>query len=217
MLDEGTLRLAPLGHAAVLRQRRLGGLQCLEAEGDLLALRPEIAEGIEQPTTMRDVEQGAIVMLAMDLGHEPADLAQQRDARRLVVDEGPAGAVPPLDLPQHDLAVGGNPLLVQHGEGLMAGRRVEGGGDHAPGGAVAHQACIAAAAKRQPQGIEQDRFSGAGFAGKHGQPVFERDIEFFDKHDVANRQRVEHAPLIAANSPCWRRGRRAARSERIDR
>ena len=166
---------------------------------------------------MRDIEQGAIVMLTMDLGHEPADLAQQRDARRLVIDEGPAGAVPPLDPPQDDLAVGGNPLLVQHGEGVMAGRRVEGGGDHAPGGAVAHQAGIAAAAERQPQGIEQDRFSGAGLAGKNGQPVFERDIEFFDKHDVANRQRVEHAPLIAAKNPCWRRARSGARSERIDR
>jgi hypothetical protein len=50
----------------------------------------------------------------------------------------------------------------------MAGGRLEDRRHIAPLGAGAHQRRIAAHAERQGQGIEQDRFARARFAGEHG-------------------------------------------------
>ena len=143
------------------------------------------------------IDQGAIGMLAMDLGHLAGDLAQQIEADRLVIDEGPARAVRHLDAADDQFRIGVDPLLFEDGEGRMAGRRVEGGGDDALVGARAHQLAIAARAERKPEGIEQDRFARARLAGEHGHAVLESDVEFFDEDDVANRKRGQHGAVIA--------------------
>ena len=54
---------------------------------------------------MAHIEQGAVVMLPVNLGQHRPDLTQQRDADRLIVDESAAQAVAALDPPQHDLAI----------------------------------------------------------------------------------------------------------------
>jgi hypothetical protein len=51
-----------------------------------------------------------------------------------------------------------------------------------------HQRGVAARAKRHRQGIEQDRLAGPGFAGQHGKPPVEIDIERLDQNDVADRE-----------------------------
>ncbi len=59
--------------------------------------------------------------------------------------------------------------------------------------AVANQARIAAAAERQREGIEQDGFARAGFAGQHREATGKLDIEPFDQDDVTDRQTRQHA------------------------
>ena len=77
--------------------------------------------------------------------------------------------------------------------GRMALGHIEHGRDLALLGAVAHEAGIAAAAERQREGIEQDGFARAGFAGQHREATGELDIEPFDQDDVTDRQTRQHA------------------------
>jgi hypothetical protein len=76
MLDEGALRLAPLGHAPVLRQRTSAACSASKRRPPARAPRRD-RQGIRQRAMMRDIGQGAIVMLT-DLGHEVADAQQRR-------------------------------------------------------------------------------------------------------------------------------------------
>ena len=77
----------------------------------------------------------------------------------------------------------------------MALRHVEHRGDLALLRAVAHQAGVAAAAERQREGIEQDGFARAGFAGQHREATGKLDIEPFDQDDVTDRQTRQHAKI----------------------
>ena len=61
---------------------------------------------------------------------------------------------------------------------------------------IAAEHADAARAKGQAQRIEQDRFAGTGFAGEHGQPLLERDIELLDQDDVTNGKGSEHGPTL---------------------
>jgi hypothetical protein len=50
-------------------------------------------EAIEQFAMRARVDQGALVVLAMDLDQGTTDITHQRDAGRLVVDEDPRAAI----------------------------------------------------------------------------------------------------------------------------
>ena len=63
---------------------------------------------------------------------------------------------------------------------------------------MAHEARVAAAAERERERIEQDRFAGAGLAGQHREAGREIDVEPFDQDDVANRETGEHCSSLAA-------------------
>ena len=62
-------------------------------------------------------------------------------------------------------------------------------------GARAEQPGLGPVTQRQAQGIEQNRFPGAGFAGENAQPLLERQIETVDQDDIADRQADQHAGL----------------------
>ena len=67
------------------------------------------------------------------------------------------------------------------------------GGDHlAVLGALAHQRRVAAGAERQREGVEQDRFAGAGLAGQRGKAGAEIDIQPIDQDDVADGKASQH-------------------------
>ena len=127
------------------------------------------AEGIEQRAVGRRLDQGAVVMLAVDFDQRRAERAQHLHADRLVVDEGAGAAVGELHAAQDQLALDGE-ILFGGERGARDGRSaIEHGGDLALLGALAHQRRVAARAERQREGIEQDRFAGAGLAGQHRQ------------------------------------------------
>src|SRR5690606_26767080 len=82
-------------------------------------------EGVEQRTVARRVEEAALLELALDLDQRVADLLQERDADRLVVDEGAAPPVGPEDAAKHDRAFVGDALLVEKAPCRMPRRRRE--------------------------------------------------------------------------------------------
>ena len=138
------------------RERRLGRAPGGVAAGDPGAVDPR--EGVEQRPMAAWVEQAAIVVLAVDLDQQPAQLAQQRNRGRLVVDRRAAAAIRADDaLDDHRFAgLDGNVIV---GEEVCDGavpRRLEGGGDHRPIGTMADQSAIGARADSKAKRIEQD-------------------------------------------------------------
>ena len=150
---------------------------------------------IEQGAVAARIDEAAIVMLAVDLDERPADLAQQRDPDRLVVDERLAAAVSP-DLPPRDERLA---RLDLHA------RVVERTGDHGgqPGElerrgharallARAHEAAVGAVAEDEAQRVEQDRLARPGLTRKHAEALREIEIERLDQDDVTDGKPGEH-------------------------
>jgi hypothetical protein len=96
----------------------------------------------------------------------------------------------------------------------MAGRQIEHGCDLPLTHALADKRAIAARAKRERKGIEEDGFTGAGLTRKHREAAIELKIELFDQHDVADSELSEHkAPYAADVSGCRESESGAARPE----
>src|SRR4051812_28632044 len=152
-----------------------------------------LGEGVEDDAVVGGVEQPTLLELALDLDEAVAELAQQPDARRLVVDKGaaaPVGADEPAQYDSFALAV--EPGLAQDRmrrvvapdrefrryRGLLSPR--------------AHQPALRPLAERQAERIEQDRFAGAGLAGQHAEAGTQREVKAIDQYNVANIEAEQH-------------------------
>ena len=165
-----------------LLPRRVGG-------GDARRLAAQAAEGIDQLAMAGRIDQGAVVMLAVDLDQSLPDLAQQLHAHAGVVDEGaascrrrPARAARSAR-PRRRCRSRPGARTRDGSLGKLEDRR-----HLALRRALAHQRGIAAAAEGKREGIEQDRLAGAGLAGQRRQALAEFEIELVDQNDVADRQ-----------------------------
>jgi hypothetical protein len=150
MLGDGVLGVAP---------RRP---QCLDRSSVVL----EPAIGVEQAAMGAGIDQGAGVVLPMDLDQRGAERLQRLDADRLVVDEGAGAAVGELHAAQDHRLIHGD--VGQQRARRMFRRQFKHRGDLALLGALAHQGGVTAGAQRQREGVEQDRLAGPGLAGQHG-------------------------------------------------
>jgi hypothetical protein len=131
--------------------------------------------------------------LALHLDQAIADLAQQTDGNRLIVNEGAAAPIGPKNPAQDQAAVfAGDAVLGQHCAHGMIVDDFESGDRRGLFGARAHQAGIGAGAQRQTQGIEKDGFAGTGLAGQGTQATGERNIQVVDQDDIADRQADQH-------------------------
>ena len=97
-------------------------------------------------------------------------------------------AVGGLETPQDQQPVGLQAVVGEEAQHGMIGSQLEARGDLALARAAPHQRSIAAAADGEGEGVEQDRFSGAGLAGEHAKSGTEFEIELVDQNDVADRQ-----------------------------
>src|SRR5205807_161862 len=159
-----------------------------------------LGEGVEDHAVVGGIEQPALLELALDLDQALAELAQQPDARRLVVDKGAAAPVGADQPAQHDsFAVAVEPGLAQDRMRRMVApdrefRRY--GGLLSPG---SNQTALRPFAERQTQRIEQDRLAGAGLAGQHAQAGTEGEVEAVDQYNVANIEAEQHCkPQLGA-------------------
>ncbi len=142
--------------------------------------------GIEQRTMRRRIDEGALVMLAVDFHESRAKRAQHLHGDRLIVDEGPRPAVGELHAAHDQRIVAIEFVVGKNAARRVVRRKLEGGSDLTVLGAGAHQRRVAAGAERQRKGVEQDRFAGAGLAGKRGKSRAEIDVQPVDQNDVAN-------------------------------
>jgi hypothetical protein len=134
------------------------------------------------------IDERAIVVLAVDLDQCLAHLAQQLHADGDVVDEGAGAAVGGLEAAQDQQPVSLQAIVGEEAQHGMIGSQLETRGDLALARAAPHQRSITTAADGKGEGIEQDRFSGAGLAGEHAKSGTEFEIEPVDQNDVADRQ-----------------------------
>jgi hypothetical protein len=141
------------------------------------------------------IDEAAIIVLAVQLDERGRQLAQQRHAHRLVVDEGLAPAVgAQRALEDQRLARLDFDIRAIEGRAHRSGKRRElERGNHARLVlARADEAVFRAVAQHQAQRIEQDRLARARFAGEHPQPAAELQLERLDQHDVADGQARQH-------------------------
>ena len=165
--------------------------------GDGLRVAGQTAIAIQQGAMGGGVEQAAIVLLAMHLQQQRAQVFQQPHAHRRIVDEGAAAPVGGQGPAQHDLAVQRHLLLRQQNMGRVPGLRFEDDGGAALGGARAH-AGSSASAHRQPQRIQQDGFARPRLAGQHIEAGREFQRRLLDQNDVPDGQCRQHAGLRKA-------------------
>ncbi len=154
-----------------------------------------VGQRVEDQAVVGGVEQAALLELALDFDEAVAELAQQADARRLVVDKGAPAAVAAQQAAQHDRLAGGvEPGLAQDRLRRMVLPDRELGGDGRLGGAVAHQAGLGPLAERQPERVQQDRLPRPGLAGQHAETRTKRQIEPVDQDNFAYGQPNQHSP-----------------------
>ena len=181
-LDPGALGLErPLG----LAQGAVGAL----GRG---RQRFEPAIGVDQRAMGRRVGQRALVVLAVDLDQRRRQPPQRLGADAPVIDIGAGASVGELDPPQDQLVADLNVLPFEERMGGVSCRQFERRRHLALRLAVAHEAAVAARAKRQRQRIQKNGFSRPGLAGEDGQPRRELKIQLIDQHHIANGEARKH-------------------------
>ena len=161
-------------------------------------------EAVEQRPVPARIDQPAIVVLPVQFDQRSGQRAEQRDANRLVVDEGLAAPIglklPPDDqrLARFDLDIG---LVECFDNGIWQRGELETRGYARPVLARAHQRAVGAVAQYQPERVEQDRLACPGLAGQHAQPAPELQFERLDQHDIADGQAGQHdRPALLAQA-----------------
>ena len=165
---------------------RLLGTPLLPQALDLARVRFEAAEGVQKPPMRSGIDQGALVVLAVNLDKCSADRLHDLHAHRLVVDEGAGAAVRELDAAQDQLVLGGNAVGIDQRARRVVIGEIEGRRHLALLGTMPDQRNVAARTERERKRIEQDRLAGAGLAGERSKALREIDIEPLDQNDVTD-------------------------------
>ncbi len=142
-------------------------------------------------------------VLAVQVDQPLTQVFQVRQCRRPAVDPRPASPLRIEDpAQQHFVSVAGELLLGQPRVDRRCVGGVEDRGEFGALGARAQLAQLEAVAQQQRQRIEEDRFSGAGFAREDGQAAVELDVERGNDDEIANREKAQHRGLArGGNAP----------------
>ena len=128
-------------------------------------LQPAI--GVEQEAVRGGIDERAFIVLSVDFHQRAADAAQHLHTDRLIVEERTGAAVGELHPAQDEIIIARNVVRPQDCPCRMVRRDVESCGHLTLLGPQAHQAGIPASPEREREGIEQNRFAGAGFSSQH--------------------------------------------------
>ena len=147
---------------------------------------------IENVAVRTRIDQGAFVMLSVDFDQRARDRPQGLRAHRLIIDESAGPSVRHLHAAQHKIAVRVDRLVGRYPSRDVIAGSIKDRRDLTLRLSDPNKRAVAARAKRQSKGIEENGFSGARFAGQHRQSTVERKVEPVDEDDVANGQGDEH-------------------------
>ncbi len=178
---------------------------------DVRGIGDEARVRIEQLALRIGPHQQLVRMLAVDVDEHFAKLAQLRERRAGAVDERARPAVRIDHAAQHHGVLGVERVFVEPARDAVVRR--EFGGDVGAAAAGAHDARVGTFAEREGEGVDQDRFPGAGFTGKDGKAAVEFEIERGDDDEVADREVAEHdVGQSGVRTPCRLRSRRVRSS-----
>lgn len=158
-------------------------------------LRKQSAMCVDKRAMRGRFDKRALVMLTVDFDERATDHAQRLRRRRLIVDESARSAVRRLNPAQNNFVFACEPEFARGDMRGMVRAKVEYRGHLSLLAAGAHERSVAASAKRQHERVEQNRFSGAGFAGERRQARPEFEIERVNQHDVANGETDQHGNI----------------------
>ncbi len=155
--------------------------------------RDEAAERVEQRALFLGVLERLVRVLAVQVDQLLAQRAELRQRHRVAVDEGPRAALRIEHATHQHLAVlVGKRVLGEPGTRVRRVGDVERGRELRPFGAGPDLPHFEAVAEQEPERVEEDRLARTGFAGEHGKPGIELEVERVDEHEVADRQVAEH-------------------------
>ena len=154
------------------------------------------AKRVEQCAMRCRLDEGAVIMLAVNFDQSGAERAQHLNAHRLIVDEGAGAAVGELHTADNQFVTGAQICAKivgsEHGARRMVVGDVERRGHLPLLGALTHQRHVATRAQRKRKGVEQDRFAGAGLAGQRSKTGAKVDVQAIDQNDITNGKADEH-------------------------
>src|SRR5690606_5078415 len=142
---------------------------------------------IEQGPVPRCIEQSALVMLAVNFDKRVANLPQQADTHRLIVDEGPRPPVARLHAAPNEIAPGTEAVLPEDCPRGMSAIHIENGRDAALLRTEPDKPRIGPRADGKSQRIEKNGLARARLARQRAQPALKREVQPIDKHNVADR------------------------------
>ena len=183
------------GEARCLRLAQARGTPIVPGLAHRRGCRHVPGESVEDRAMIGRVQEAALLELTLDLDQAVAELAQEADAGRLVIDKGAAAAVGAQQPAQHDrFAIIVEAGFAQHRIGRVIAPDREFGGDRRLARALAHQPGLAAPPHRQTERVEQDRLPRPGLAGQHAQPLAKGQIKPIDQDNFAYGQAEQHSP-----------------------
>jgi len=177
------------------------GLPGVPARADCGGQGLRAGVGVEHFALGLRTQQRVVRMLAVNVEQEFGGILQLRQRRGAAVDEGTRAAAGIDHAAQDQRAVVcGETRFVEPGR---KGRQFvdrEFGGNFGTRRARPHHAALGAVAQRQRQRVDQDGFSGAGFASEHGQPRREIELDRFDKQVIADGKMRQHGHLYKSTA-----------------
>jgi len=172
--------------------RRVDQLLVTTLHGLEVSLQP--GECIQVGAVVGDLEQKLMFMLAMQINEQVAQLSQNRQRHRGIVDEA-AALAGGMHLAAHQqaLALFIDLLPAQKGRGGRNGGDEKLALDHRLVRSAADHLSAEAVAQQGGQSADEDRFARAGLAGDDVQPRREANLEFIDEEIVFGVEKSEHA------------------------
>ena len=137
-------------------------------------------------------------VLPMQIDEPLAKLAQLRERRGTAVDPCAASSLCINHAAQQHVAVGDHRLFGEPCDRRGRVDHIEFGREFGALGAGTQLPQLEAVAEEEREGVEENRFPGACFAGQHGKARVEFDVERFDDDEIANREKPEHSFVALA-------------------
>jgi hypothetical protein len=134
------------------------------------------------------IEETAAIMLAMDFNQKIAELADEADTGRLVIDPSLAAAISrhPAAQDQRFAQFDINAGIGDQGVHRMIVGYLERGRSTALIAARADLRAIGPLPGREAEGAEEDGLAGAGFASQRAQASFKAGVERINENNVSN-------------------------------
>jgi phosphoribosyl 1,2-cyclic phosphate phosphodiesterase len=180
----------------------------------------QLAEGVENGELAGGMEEGLMLVRAVDIDQVFAQGGEDAQGGGGTVDELAVGPGAGKDALDHELpflarfqAIG----LQPGGDWWARAGRVEDRLDRALVGAAPQQGAIGAAAEHEIQGADEDGLAGAGFAGDGVVSRLQVQGQIGHQGEVSDSQRGQHAEFVRAESGGYATvGQKNFEDDRID-